>query len=211
MSANPGGPEGLQRDPAREAGYPAHRYTFEEYLALEREAPTRSEFHDGEILGLAGASVRHNQIVVNITTSLRLQFRGGPCRAYGSDLKVWIASERRAVYPDVTLVCGEHRYPDGMKDVLENPRGLVEVLSPTTESYDRGAKLRSYLRIPTLVEYLLVSQTEARVERYVRETPDSPQWIYDEVLGDTSIIQLRSALVQLRLSDIYEDVEADQA
>lgn len=189
---------------------PRHRYTFEEYLALERQAPNRSEFHDGEILGLAGASVPHNQIVVNITTSLRLQFRGGACRSYSSDLKVWIPSERRSLYPDIVIACGEHHYHDMVKDVLLDPVVIIEVLSPSTESYDRGAKFRHYRSIPTLDEYLLVSQTEARVERFLRDPRGSAEWVPSEVLGASAEIELRSAPARLSLADVYEDVDIER-
>src|SRR3989442_2206015 len=140
---------------------PKKRYTPEEYLAIDRQAPFKSEYHAGEIFAMAGASERHNLIRVNLAAALVSQLRGGPCRPFAADMRVKIDPADLYVYPDVVVVCGERRYADDLRDVLLNPTVIVEVLRPATEGYKEEEKWRrrlsSYEQLESLQEYLLVS------------------------------------------------------
>ena len=143
---------------------PVRRYTPEEYLELERKAEFKSEYIDGEIfpigggiLGMAGADEAHNLIVTNAVRELSLQLKGRPCRTYPSDMKVEPVPGGQFVYPDVTVVCGEPRFHDERRDMLKNPTVIIEVLSPSTEAYDRGAKFARYRQMNSLTNYLLIS------------------------------------------------------
>ncbi len=179
-------------------------YSPAEYLALERGAEYKSEYLAGGIYALAGASEPHNTITLNIAAELRARFRGRVCRAYASDMRVLVEAGQVYTYPDVVAVCGERRFADGQHDTLCNPTVIFEVLSPSTEAYDRGKKFAHYRRLESLREYLLVAQDEVRVEHYTRQGRD---WLLREVhdLGDS--IHLPSLDGTLALTAVYEDVE----
>jgi Uma2 family endonuclease len=186
---------------------PTPRHTFEEYLRLERQTDARHEFHDGLIVPVLAATRAHSQIVANVTTSLRTRFRGTPCRVYDQGLRVWVPSQRRAFYPDILALCGEHSFLDSQVDTLLNPAFLVEVLSDSTQDYDHGAKFSYYRGIPSFSEYLLISQHERFVERYLKDLERPGQWLFQEFGADTEAIELRSVPHALRFDEIYEDVE----
>src|SRR5205085_5736773 len=118
------------------AALPKTFYTPEEYLALDRAAEFKSEYHAGEIFAMAGASEEHNVISLNVATEFRIRLRGGPCRPFSADMRVSLGEAELYAYPDVVVVCGERQFGDGRRDVLLNPTLIVEVLSPTTEAYD---------------------------------------------------------------------------
>lgn len=145
-----------------------------EYLAWEREQQTKHEFFHGEVFAVAGGSLRHNALGSRMNEGLRAAFRNRGCEVFSSDQKVGLG--QRYVYPDATVVCGPSVVESGTSDVLANPRIIVEVLSGTTEQYDRGLKWEGYQRLPSLTDYLLVSQTEARIEQFRREAHDV--WAY---------------------------------
>lgn len=187
------------------SGAPKIRYTPEEYLALERLAPFRSEYHAGEIFAMAGASPEHNIITVNLTVMLALQLRGGPCRPFATDIKVRVGPAEMYAYPDVLVVCGERRYADEQRDVLLNPSVIIEVLSSTTEAYDRGDKFAGYRHLESLQEYVLVAQDRPRVEQYTRQ-PDG-LWLLTEAEGLEAMVHLPSIDAGLALSEAYADVE----
>src|SRR5215471_4535044 len=138
--------------------------TVQEYLATERRSQSRSEYNKGEVVAFAGASRRHNRIVTNLVTALDTQLRGEPCNVYSSDMRVKISAAGIYAYPDVVVTCGTELFEDEIKDTLLNPLVLVEVLSESTEAYDRGTKLEHYRSIDSLGEYLLVTQDRPRVE-----------------------------------------------
>jgi Uma2 family endonuclease len=148
------------------------------YLELERSSPDRHEYIDGEVFAMGGASHAHNRIVSNLVFELRRALGDGRCYPLSSDMRVRVA-ESRYVYPDVVVVCGEAELEDG--DTLLNPTLVIEVLSESTEAYDRGAKFAHYRGLATLREYVLVSQHERRIEQYVREA-DGP-WRLSEFLA----------------------------
>lgn len=176
----------------------------EEYLSLERRAEFKSEYFDGVVYAMAGGSERHNLIAANIIIALGTQLRDRPCRVYPSDLKVRVPSSNRFFYPDVSVICGETKFADEERDVILNPILVVEVLSESTEAFDRGKKFLSYQQIPSLQEYLLVSQDEFVAERYLRQEND---WLYTKASGSDAGLTLPSLKnCRIALSDIYNKV-----
>ena len=142
-----------------------HRIDFDDWLAAERAAPEgRSEYADGEIFAMSGGSERHNLIATNIVRELGNQFKGRPCYVYASDMKVRIASAKVGAYPDVMAICGERQFYDERRDMVVNPTLIVEVLSDSTEAYDRGDKFAHYRSLPSLKSYLLISQNRVGAE-----------------------------------------------
>ena len=183
---------------------PKTRLTAQEYLALEREAEYKSEYYKGEVFAFAGASLRHNLIAANVLANIHSQLRSGPCSAFSSDMRITIPQTPHFTYADVVVVCGQPQLDDDFKDNLLNPIVIIEVLSPSTEGYDRGKKFESYQRIASLLEYVLVSQDRPRVEQFLRQ-PDG-RWLYSETSAE-GIIKLTSIDCELSLSDIYDKVE----
>jgi Uma2 family endonuclease len=180
------------------------RYTVREYLERERTAETKSEFFDGEIFAMAGANETHNLIASNVLFSLRLGLRGRRCRVYSSDMRVRTPSGLYT-YPDVTVVCGKPELEGGPQDVLLNPLILFEVLSPSTETYDRGRKFQNYQTIPSLKEYVLVSQDRRLVEHYVRQEGTN-SWVLNSYTDGE--FRLPALGVTLAFEDLYEQVES---
>jgi Uma2 family endonuclease len=183
---------------------PKIRYTPEEYLAIDRQAPFKSEYRAGEIFAMAGASEEHNIITVNVTVTLGSQLRGGPCRPFAADMRVRVGPADLYAYPDVVVVCGERRFADEQRDVLLNPTVIIEVLSPSTEDYDRGDKFTGYRHLASLQEYLLVAQDRPHVEQYTRQ-PDG-RWLRSEAAHLEAVIHLSSLAADLALSEVYADV-----
>jgi Uma2 family endonuclease len=182
------------------------RCTAEEYLTLERSASCKSEFHDGEIYAMTGASRKHNLITVNIVGELRSQLKKLPCEAYISDMRLKAAEARSYHYPDITVVCGAPQFEDAHLDTLLNPTLLIEVLSSSTEAYDRGGKFAHYRKIPTLREYLLVAQDQPSIERYMRQ---GDVWILTEAVGLEASVPLESIGCVLSLREAYDKVLDD--
>ena len=178
-------------------------YSAEEYLALERSASFKSEFHDGQIYAMTGASREHNLISGNIYRELSLQLKGRPCEAYINDMRVKAAESRSYHYPDVVVVCERPQFEDERADSLLNPTVVIEVLSPSTEAYDRGEKFGHYRKIASLREYLLVSQDKPHVERFVRE---GGRWILTEAEGMDGTLPLDSIGCSLALREVYDRV-----
>ena len=181
------------------------RYTAEEYLALERQAQYKSEYCAGEIFAMAGASRWHNLIVANVIGELRLQLKGRPCTTYPSDMRVKISPTGLYTYPDVTVVCGEAQFEDTRQDTLLNPTLIVEVLSESTEAYDRGGKFAHYRKLPTLLEYVLITQTKPHIEHYIRQ-PDH-RWLLEEAEGLHSTVHFPAIDCHLSLAEAYDKVD----
>jgi len=188
---------------------PKLRITPEEYLALERKAEIKSEYLDGEMFAMSGATREHNRVVLNIATDLTFQFRGRSCEVFASDLRTKVARTGMYTYPDVVALCGEPQFEDEHFDTLLNPLLIIEVLSESTESYVRGKKFAHYRAIESLLEYVLVSQSECRVERYCRHDNDS--WIYTEIADPNGSLELTSVVCRLKLSTIYDRVDFERA
>jgi len=161
-----------------------HRYTYAEYLAYEADSELKHEFDDGEILGMAGGSRRHNALAARLVAALEAR-RPPECVAFQSDQRVRVLATGRATYPDASLVCGpiEGDPADPSGATITNPTVLVEVLSPSTEADDRGGKWQHYQQLTSLQEYVLVSQSAPRIERYRRG--ESGTWVYEEVVAGT--------------------------
>ena len=178
------------------------RYSPEEYLAMERGAETRSEYIDGRIVALAGAQRPHVVIVANLALELGVRLVETPCEIYPTEMKVKVEASGRYVYPDLGVAC-DPQFEDDRTDVLLNPLLIVEVLSDSTESYDRGEKFFHYRRIASLREYVLVSQKKCLVERYVRE---GDFWRFESLDDPDASLVLTSLDVEIPLRRIYVKV-----
>ena len=184
---------------------PRHSLSFEQWLEAERAAAEgRSEYVNGEVFAMTGASAEHNTIVMNIGGELRAQLKGRPCQVYANDMKVLIRSANAGKYPDLVAFCGEPELLDGRRDVLLNPSLLVEVLSDSTEAYDRGDKFALYRQIPSLREYLLVSQGRVLVELFARG--DDGRWVLADYRSLSDRVPLPSLDCTLDLAEVYDKV-----
>ncbi len=175
--------------------------TPQDYLACERQAETKSEYLRGEVFAMSGASREHNLIAGNVNRELSQQLRERECEVYQGDMRVRVSPTGLYTYPDVTVVCGEPEFEDAEVDTLLNPKVLVEVLSPSTADYDRGRKFTHYRRLPSLREYVLISQDRPLVEHYVRQGPD--EWLLTEQSSLHDTLVLPSLQCQLPLPEIY--------
>jgi Uma2 family endonuclease len=185
------------------ASVPEPRISPQEYLARERTAGHKSEYYRGQIFAMAGASPNHNRIVRNLLTDLDAQLKGGPCEVFPSDLRLSCPSGLMT-YPDAQVICGPLEYRIGTDDTVTNPKLIVEVLSKSTESYDRGQKFEFYRDIPSLQEYLLISYREPLVERFVRQAEGG--WLLTEAKGLDATIQLSVIGCTLALREVFRDV-----
>ena len=177
--------------------------TPEEYLVSERKATVKSEYIHGEILAMSGASLAHTRITADIVTELNNQLRGGKCEVISNDMRVKTSAKGAYFYPDVIVFCGEPEFEDNVFDTLLNPTLVIEVLSPSTEVYDRGEKFRHYQELASLREYVLVSQDRVRVEQYrLAKT----QWVQTEFQAREDVLPVASIGCELPLQDIYRRV-----
>lgn len=183
---------------------PDVRLTPGEYLRIERAAEWKSEYIDGEMFAMAGASPRHVLITTNLAGELRDQLREGPCTVYSADLRVATDRQRHYTYPDVVVVCDAPQFVDEHADTLTNPILIAEVLSDTTEKYDRGAKFERYRAVPTLSEYLLVSQDRVHVELYSRQPEGG--WILREWNDPAAEVEIVSLRCRLKIAEVYAKV-----
>lgn len=182
-------------------------FTAKEYLDMERMAPTRSEYYAGEIFAMAGASPNHSEIIANLAYSLVGQLKGRNCHVHPTDLRVHVSKSGLYTYPDVVVVCGRRRYTDSQNDTLLNPTVIVEVLSESTESSDRGRKFEMYRTLESLTDYLLVAQDEPLVEHFSRMSDG--RWALSEHKGLDAAVTIASIDCTLPLADIYDKVEFD--
>jgi Uma2 family endonuclease len=178
--------------------------TEQEYLAFEANSETKHEYTGAEIIAMSGASREHNLIALNISTSLNSQLAQRPCEVYQSDMRVQVKASGTYRYPDISVVCDTPIFANTNPESLLNPTVLIEVLSSTTAITDRIQKLREYRRIPSLHEYLLISQDSPRVERYLRQ--DDINWLYTDLSGLEQKLELPSIGCVLQFSDIYRKV-----
>src|SRR6185436_1384401 len=184
---------------------PHRRVSIEDYLVAERQAETKSEYLDGEVFAMSGASREHNLIAVNVAASVHGQLKRRPYEAYAGGMRVHSPATGLYTYPDVTVVCGEPRFEDSELDTLLNPTLLIEVLSPSTEAYDRGRKFAQYRTLESFREYVLVSQDEVRVEIFTRQ--DDGHWLLSQEAGRLEeTVPLASIGCELRLADVYDRV-----
>lgn len=185
---------------------PEPRPNFDDWLAAERAAREgRTEYVRGEVFAMTGASEAHNLIVANVIRELGNRFKGRPCRVYPSDLRIYSAAADACHYPDVVAVCGDREFHDGRSDTLTNPTLIVEVLSPSTESYDRGEKSAHYRRLPSLRAYLLLAQDRVRAELHVRRPDDI--WgltVYSDPADEVPLAAVGAALP---LAEVYDKLD----
>jgi Uma2 family endonuclease len=181
--------------------------TPEEYLAIERKSEIRSEYIAGQMFAMSGASERHALIAINLQGEIWSQMKGRPCKVYPSDMRVKVSPTGMYTYPDVSALCGRAEFEDAFIDTLLNPTVIIEVLSDSTELYDRVKKFAHYRRIDSLREYVLVSQNEMRIEHYRR---DADTWIFSEVSEPDAVLHLESIDCHIAVGAVYERVELEQ-
>jgi Uma2 family endonuclease len=174
------------------------------YLAIERKAAFRSEYFDGEMFAMAGASEEHCLAKDNLASETRSALKGRFCRVVTSDMRVKVDATGLYTYPDIVIYCDKPKFEDNVFDTLLNPRALVEVLSDSTEKYDRGAKFQHFRQIASLEEYVLVSQVKPLIERYARQ-PDGT-WVLTEFAGLDRVFEFASVPAKVPLAEIYRDV-----
>ncbi len=185
------------------------RLTPEEYLKIDREAEIRSEYHDGQMFAMSGGTLPHSLLKVRLVGALARALQGRRCEVTDSDLRVAISAQGPFVYPDAAIYCGEPRLADNYRDTLLNPTILFEVLSKSSEAYDRGHKFAQYRRIDSLREYVLISQTEPRIEIFAKGPYG--KWTLTEFLGEAATCELVSVGVEIPLAEVYRDVTLEAA
>jgi Uma2 family endonuclease len=186
-------------------------FTADEYLQLEERAEYRSQYYYGEIFkmsdevqGMAGASQKHNKISMNTSAHLHFQLRQKSCDVYQSDMRVKV-NEDFYTYPDIVVVCGEAQIEKKNGESLINPTLLIEILSPSTQDFDRGEKARLYRLMPSLQEYVLISQDKAHIEHYAKQMDG--KWILTELSAVGETLMLPAVFCELHLGDIYEKID----
>lgn len=188
---------------------PQQALSEEEYLAFERTSLIKHEYYNGHIYAMTGAKAAHNLIAGNTLAALHQQLRPKPCRVYPSDMRVKVIKTGLHTYPDIVVVCGPPQFTDKSEDTLINPVVIIEVLSPSTERYDRGMKFQHYRAIDTLHEYVLIAQDHYHIEHFSRQ--DSELWLFQEATDSAAGLYIASIDCHLTLQDVYEKVEFGQA
>ena len=184
------------------------KLTAREYLDIESRAEFKSEFFNGEMFAMSGASPRHHFIRENLSIEIGTRLKGGPCRSVSSDQRLLVVRTGLYTYPDLLIVCGPFELDPENSHTITNPTAIVEVLSPSTEKYDRGAKFRNYQQISSLKEYVLVAQDEAVIDRYVRLSDGS--WGLVSFVGLEATLAFTSVPVQIPLADVYAGIAFDE-
>lgn len=195
-------------DGASDGCQPVQYLTPEAYLARERAAETKSEYVDGVLVAMSGATREHVLITVSVVRELSSQLRNRPCEVYAQDMRVHIVESGMYAYPDVVVVCGPPEFQDNELDVLLNPTLIIEVLSPSTEGCDRGLKFARYRRRASLKEFVAIAQDRLSVERYSRQ---GEQWVLTEATSLDEVIELPSITCTLALHDVYDTIEGLRA
>lgn len=178
----------------------------EEYLEAERLALDKHEYYRGEIFAMSGASFEHNQIESNLLGPILHFLKGRLCKSFGSNLRVHIPENTLYTYPDIIIICDEPKFVDDTFDTITNPSVIIEILSPSTEAYDRGAKFDLYRDIETLNEYILVSSTSMLVISYTKNTSDN-SWVFKDFTKPVDILNISTIQYSIALADIYADVD----
>jgi Uma2 family endonuclease len=184
---------------------PKTNLTPQEYLEFERNSDIKHEYFEGEIFAMSGAKRNHNVINQNLNGLVWQHLRDRGCESYSGDMRVFVPATGLYTYPDLVVVCGEAEFQDEVSDTLLNPVMLIEVLSESTEGYDRGKKFQNYRSIGSLEEYILVSQEEARIEKYVKHGDGF--WLLSEAVGLDSSIEFSSIECEINLNEVYDKVE----
>lgn len=191
------------------ATQPPSRLTPEQYLEIERKSEFKSEYYAGEMFAMSGGTLAHSAIAMSLGGSLATQLRGRPCRALSSDMRVLVSPTGLYTYPDVTVVCAEPQLLDSTRDTLLNPTLVVEVLSPSSEAYDRGRKFEHYRSIESLRQYLLVASDRVHLDLFTRQS--GGQWLLTSASALEEKVELESIGCSLLVGDVYEKVEFETA
>jgi len=187
------------------ASQPKAGFTPEQYLKIERTSERKSEYLNGEIFAMGGASPRHVLIVTNIVRELSSQLKDRPCSVFSTDLRLRVSPEGLYTYPDVVVLCGPPQFSDSRRDTLTNPTLIVEVLSKSTKDYDRGEKFEQYRTIESFKEYLLIAQDRPHVEHHVRQAGNT--WLLSETSKPDDTVFLTAIACQLQLKEVYEKTD----
>jgi Uma2 family endonuclease len=183
----------------------SRRLTVEEYLRLDREAPYKSEYYAGEMFAMAGGSALHSRLIARTLIAIGMRLIGRRCQPYDSNLRVGIPSEDLYTFPDVSVFCDPLVFVPGTEDTAMNPTVVIEVLSKSTEGFDRGRKSEMYRQIESLRDYILISQDSPLVERFTRQSDG--RWVLNEVKGIQAVFTLETLGIEIPLTEIYEGVE----
>ena len=184
---------------------PMSAYRFEDYLAVERASTdVRHEYVEGQAFAMTGGSYEHSLITANLARRLGNQLEGGPCVVLSSDLRIRIETADACAYPDVSVLCGDPSFHDQRRDVLTNPTLLAEVLSPSTEAYDRGGKFALYRQLPSLRHYLLIAQDRVAVDVFTRQSDG--RWLLDAFADTDAVIALEGPDCRLCVRELYDRV-----
>jgi Uma2 family endonuclease len=187
---------------------PIIKYTAEEYLELEEASLEKNEFYKGEIFAMAGASIQHNQIVSNTMIEIGSYLKDKKCRIFPSDLRIHSITNSLFTYPDLSIICDEIETFGKRKNTVTNPTVLIEVLSASTQDYDRGAKFKLYRDIESLKEYTLISSLETLVEKYDKQADGS--WVLHEYKNETDSFDITSIDLKITVKDLYINVTFEQ-
>lgn len=187
------------------SAFPKTKLSPEEYLEFERKSEERHEYFAGEIFAMSGAKRNHNKITTNLNGLVWQNLKGKNCESYANDMRVFVPGTGLYTYPDLVVVCGEPKFQDDVFDTLLNAVLLIEVLSDWTESYDRGKKFQHYRSIESLREYILVSQDEARIEKYVKSGDGF--WVLSEAVGIDADIRFEAIDCPIPLREVYDKVD----
>jgi Uma2 family endonuclease len=180
------------------------RLSPEQYLEIERAATTRSEYFNGRMYAMSGGTFKHSRIGPNLSAELSYALKKSRCVVVSNDLRIRVSPGGLYTYPDIAVVCGEPEFADDQNDTLVNPALIIEVLSPSTEAYDRGFKAVQYRKLPSLQEYALVSQAEPRIELFRRQTDGD--WLLSEYAGKDAICRFTSVNAEIALADVYDRI-----
>jgi len=185
------------------------RLSIEEYFEMERDSDERHEYQDGQILAMAGGSPEQSFIIANIVGEVRTALKGKPCRVAESNLRIRVPHRPHCVYPDASIICGPLQFDpqDDRRQTITNPRVIIEVLSPSTEAYDRGDKFTQYREIESFEEYILISQDRPNVESFLRQ-PDGA-WSILNFTGMETTAKIRSLGIEVPMTEIYAGIEWD--
>ena len=182
-----------------------NHHSIEDYLQQEEKAEFKSEYIDGQIIPMTGGTINHNQIAINLVTELNIAFKKLNYRVYMGDVRLWIPEKRIFTYPDIMVIEGEPIYYETRKDTILNPSLIIEVLSPSTENYDKEGKFAAYRTIESFQEYVLISQTNIYGEKFVKR--GEKQWLFQEYHQEDQKIDLKLHNISLNFTDIYDKVD----
>jgi Uma2 family endonuclease len=179
--------------------------TTEQYLELERKAEFKSELINGEMYAMAGVTRKHNRIALNVASFLNNFLQDKPCRIYFADLRVQVSKTGMFTYPDLVITCGNEIMADKRQDTLLNPKCILEILSDSTEKYDRGEKFSHYQNLESLAEYILISQNQTKAESFLRQ--DDNKWLYQKVEGLENELSIQSINSKIKMEEIYKNTQ----